>query len=200
MATVRKPAAERQREIVEMTLQLLPELGEGSLSTQTIADHIGITQAALFRHFPTKNDLWISVLTEIEHRAHRSWEEACRECDPAIVRLRKILLSQLRLIEDYPAIPAVLFSTARLAADEVVHPIHMRIMTALRLRITEELRTAVEECDRCIPIDTLDMESLLMGAIQDCVLRWSLRGRTDNLVADGDRLIGLQLCLAGLEH
>ena len=120
-----------------MTLRLLSELGEGGLSTQRIADHIGITQAGLFRHFPTKNDLWIAVLTEIERLAHQSWERASREDDPAIGRVRKILLAQLKLIEDYPAIPTLLFSTGRLAAEEVVHPIHVRIMTALRLRISE---------------------------------------------------------------
>ena len=83
MTTTRKPAVERQQEIVEMTLRLLSELGEGGLSTQTIADHIGITQAGLFRHFPTKNDLWIAVLSEIERLARNAWELVSREGDPA---------------------------------------------------------------------------------------------------------------------
>ena len=199
MTTTRKPAVERQQEIVEMTLRLLSELGEGGLSTQTIADHIGITQAGLFRHFPTKNDLWIAVLTEIERLARHSWERASQEGDPAVVRVRKTLLAQLKLIEVYPAIPTLLFSTGRLAAEEVLHPIHVRIMTALRLRITEELSVAVQECGRDIQIDTLDIESLLLGVVQDCVLRWSLTGRGFDLVAEGDRLIGLQLRLSGLE-
>ena len=196
---VRKSAAERRHEIVETTLRLLPEFGGGGLSTQRIADHIGITQAGLFRHFATKNDLWIAVLTEIEHLSLCSWENASLECDPAVVRLRKILLAQLKLIEDYPAIPSLLFSTGRLAAEEVLHPIHIRIMTALRLRVTEELSAAIQKCDRHIQIDTLDMESLLMGVVQDCVLRWSLTGRQYDLVAEGDRMVGLQLRLSGLE-
>ncbi len=199
MITARKPAAERQQEIVEVTLRLLSEPGEGGLSPPTIADHIGSTQADLFRHFPTKNDLWIAVLSEIERLARRAWDRASRERDPAVVRLRKILLAQLKLIEDYPAVPTLLFSTGRLAAEDVVHPIHVRIMTALRLRITEELSVAVQECGRRIQIDTLDMESLLLGVVQDCVLRWSFTGRGFDLVAEGDRLIGLQLRLSGLE-
>lgn len=73
-------------------------------------------------------------------------------------------------------------------------------MTALRLRITEELLAAVGECDRHIPIETLDMGSLLLGVVQDCVLRWSLTGRQYDLVAEDDRLIGLQLRLYGLEN
>lgn len=54
MTTARKPAAEHQQEIVKTTLRLLSELGEGGLSTQTIADHIGITQTGLFGHFPPR--------------------------------------------------------------------------------------------------------------------------------------------------
>jgi len=199
MTTARKPAAERQQEIVEMALRLLSELGEGGLSTQTIADHVGITQAGLFRHFPTKNDLWIAVLSEIERLARHAWERAGREGGPAVVRLRRILLAQLKLVEEYPAVPTLLFSTGRLAAEDVVHPIHVRIMTALRSRITEELLVAEQECGRDIRIDALDMESLLLGVVQNCVLRWSLTGRRFDLLAEGDRLIGLQLRLSGLE-
>ncbi|MCB1440358.1 MAG: hypothetical protein KDJ63_11365 [Nitratireductor sp.] len=55
------------------------------------------------------------------------------------------------------------------------------------------------ESGRHIEIDTLDMESLLLGVLQDCVLRWSLTGHGNDLVAEGDRLIGLQLRLSGLE-
>lgn len=197
--TLRKSAIERRKEIIEAMLCLLPELGEGRLSTQAIADHVGITQAGLFRHFPTKKDLWGAALMEIERRAECAWDKASRDDDPAIVRVRKILLAQLKLIEDYPAIPALLFSTGRLAAEEIVHPIHMRIMTALRLRIMEELTAAVQDCDRHIEIDMLDLESLLMGVLQDCVLRWSVTGCRHDLVAEGERLIRLQLRLSGLE-
>ncbi|PWE31229.1 hypothetical protein DDZ14_13660 [Maritimibacter sp. 55A14] len=134
---------ERRKEIVEATTRQVPKLCNGLLSTQAIANHIGITQAGLFRHVLTKKDLRIVVLTEIECRARRAWDEASRGYDPSVVRLRRILLAQIKLIEDYPAIPALLFSTGWLAAKEVVYPIHVCIMTALRLRVTEELSAAV---------------------------------------------------------
>ncbi|WP_417727697.1 TetR/AcrR family transcriptional regulator [Roseovarius sp.] len=199
MTTVRKPAVERQQEIVEMALRLLSELGEGGVSAQTIADHIGITRVGLFQHIPTKNGLWIAALSEIERLAHHSWERASREGDPTVVRRRKTLLAQIKLIENCPAVPSLLFSPGRMVAEEVVHPIHVRIMTALRLRITEERYTAVQECGQDFQIKTREMESLLLEGVQDCVLRWSLTGRGFDLVAEGVRLIGLQIRLSGLK-
>lgn len=197
MSTVRKRRSARQKEIVETTLLLLRDISADRLSTQTIADHVGITQGGLFRHFPTKNDLWFAVMNEVERRSYNAWDGASQKSDSAIIRLRKILLSQLALIDAYHGILALLFSMGRLAAGDVVHPIHLRIMTGLRLTLVEELTTALRDNELPSNISTLDAKSLLMGAIQDCVLRWSLTARGYDLVAEGDRVIGLQRRLLG---
>lgn len=52
---------------------------------------------------------------------------------------------------------------------------------------------AGRQCSRHSQIDTLDVESLPAGVSGDCVLRWTLAGRERDPVAEGSRLIGLQL-------
>lgn len=139
MAPVRKPAAERQQEIVGMMLQLPSELGKGSLFIQMIADQF----------------------------------------------------------EEYPTILARMSSTGRLAAEEVVHPIRIHIMTSLRPRVTEAPCAAAQECDPHIKTDTLEMGYVLIGAVQDCVLSWSLPRYKCDLAAAGDQRTGSQPCLPG---
>lgn len=57
----RKPAAERKKEIVETAIRLAAECGPDRLTTESLAKEIGISQPAIFRHFPTKSDIWEAV-------------------------------------------------------------------------------------------------------------------------------------------
>ena len=54
----RKPAEDRKTDIVEALLRLADQIGPDRLTTNDIAREVGVTQAAIFRHFPTKAELW----------------------------------------------------------------------------------------------------------------------------------------------
>jgi AcrR family transcriptional regulator len=51
---VRKTKAERQREIVEATVQLLGEYGLQGVTVSRIAAAVGIARGALYQHFPDR--------------------------------------------------------------------------------------------------------------------------------------------------
>ena len=42
-------------------LVLARERGPDAITTQAIADRIGVTQGAIFRHFPDKEAIWMAV-------------------------------------------------------------------------------------------------------------------------------------------
>jgi AcrR family transcriptional regulator len=61
----RRPAAERRRQIIEVTTRLIAERGFWGLSMQDVADGCGLTVPGLLHHVGTKDGLLIAVL---EHR------------------------------------------------------------------------------------------------------------------------------------
>src|SRR4029453_17720983 len=56
----------RQQQIVETVLDLVAEHGADGVSVQAIADRIGLTQPAVFRHFRSKEAIWVAVMTWLE--------------------------------------------------------------------------------------------------------------------------------------
>ncbi len=58
---MRKSAERRKAEIVIVVLALADRIGPDRVTTGAVATAIGVTQAALFRHFPTKAALWQAV-------------------------------------------------------------------------------------------------------------------------------------------
>jgi AcrR family transcriptional regulator len=64
MATshVRVPAEDRRQQIIEVARDLFANRGYEGTTTRELAEQIGINEALLFRHFPSKEELYWSVL------------------------------------------------------------------------------------------------------------------------------------------
>ena len=61
-STPRRSSESRQTEIIETVLKLAAEHSPGLITTQEIADQMGVTQGAIFRHFPNKEAIWLACL------------------------------------------------------------------------------------------------------------------------------------------
>ena len=87
----RLPAAERRRQIMEVTTRLIAERGFWGLSMQDVADGCGLTVPGLLHHIGSKDGLLIAVLE------HRDAEDA------------RSLAAQLgrSLTDDWPAAEAL---------------------------------------------------------------------------------------------
>lgn len=55
--TLRKPSFERREEIAAAALALIGERGRTALTTANLAAEIGLSSGALFRHYPTLDDV-----------------------------------------------------------------------------------------------------------------------------------------------
>jgi AcrR family transcriptional regulator len=60
--------AERRREIAQATLRLIAELGLPGVSMARIAAEIGVTDAALYKHYATKEDILIAAYDILAER------------------------------------------------------------------------------------------------------------------------------------
>jgi TetR/AcrR family transcriptional regulator len=61
-AQVRFSAADRRRQILDVATQIFSRQGFQGATTRQIAQQSGVTEALIFRHFPTKDDLYWAVI------------------------------------------------------------------------------------------------------------------------------------------
>jgi AcrR family transcriptional regulator len=59
---IRMPAANRRRQIVAVAAELFAQKGFRGTTTKEIADRAGVSEAIIFRHFATKDDLYRAIL------------------------------------------------------------------------------------------------------------------------------------------
>ncbi|HYA16895.1 MAG TPA: TetR/AcrR family transcriptional regulator [Bryobacteraceae bacterium] len=63
----RMPAEERRKQLIEVAIDLFSKKGFGGTTTREIAAAAGVTEAIIFRHFATKQDLYTAILDFIGH-------------------------------------------------------------------------------------------------------------------------------------
>ena len=57
------PAEERRAATVDAVIELAATRDPGEITTTVIAKHMGVTQGALFRHFPSKDAILLAMLS-----------------------------------------------------------------------------------------------------------------------------------------
>jgi AcrR family transcriptional regulator len=100
---------ERRREIVAAVLSLARERGPDSITTQAIADRIGVTQGALFRHFPDKEAIWLAVFAWVRESLGAVLDAAVAKPDSPMRKIERAFLAHVAFVAANPGVPRVLF-------------------------------------------------------------------------------------------
>jgi AcrR family transcriptional regulator len=168
----KSPRGDRsRRQILDSAMRLFSAGGFNPASIADIAADVGITQAGLLHHFPSKGALLLAVLQEREERNERA-EQASLD---AGVNYLSTFLGTLRANERTPALVQLfaILSAESIASDHPAHDWFTERYRRVIAFITEQI-TAV-----------FDPDKLPAGMTVETFARWIVA------VADGIRLQSL---------
>lgn len=199
MTTVRtrKNADERKAEIVDAAIQLAGDIGPDRITTERIAKEVGISQPGIFRHFPTKGDIWWAVAQRISAMMGKRVSASENEETVPASKLRKLVLAHLGFLEKTPAIHAILFSRELHSENEKLRSFFAGLIAGRQRHFAKLIAAEIADGRFRETLDPDDAAYLILALIQGLVMRWSLNARGFDLVEEGRRLLDLQL--AGFE-
>jgi AcrR family transcriptional regulator len=93
--TTRMRAEQRREMLLKAALGLFASEGYGGSTTKAIAERTGVTEAILFRHFPTKRDLFYAVLREFGPKRFFRIDREALSADGVTEGLRLLLTEYL---------------------------------------------------------------------------------------------------------
>lgn len=87
----RLPAAKRKEQLLDSAARLFAVQGYAGATTSQIAKAAGVTEPIIYRHFPSKRDLFIALIHRTSETTIKMWElELASATDPAD-RLAKLI-------------------------------------------------------------------------------------------------------------
>lgn len=111
----------RQREIVERTVELVRRGGLGNVTMKKIAELVGVSDAALYRHFPTKEALLLAVMGRVSGMLLGPVEAISAEgSTPAAERLARILRHHVEVLLATDSLPVLVLAEASASGDEAL--------------------------------------------------------------------------------
>lgn len=183
----------RKAEIIDTALALAFEGGPNRVTTVAIAQRLGLTQPAIYRHFRSKADLWAAITDRLGNAvAGNVARVEALQC-PALDRLRALVLGHLELVRRTPALPEIMLARDPNSADAVVRVAMQARMAAFQQTLLKLCEAGQNEGALRADIDARDLAALIMGVLQSLILRLLLTRTPGLLVKDGERLLALQI-------
>ncbi|MCC7320785.1 MAG: TetR/AcrR family transcriptional regulator [Rubellimicrobium sp.] len=192
---MRKPADIRKAEIVACALVLADRIGPDRVTTAAVAQAVGVTQAALFRHFPTKSAMWLAVAGQVADDLTGAWAAALGEAGTPPERLRALVQAQFTQIVATPAMPMLLHSRELNVGNHDLRGAFRDRLRAFHGHLVQEFAAGQRARLFDAQVAPPDAAALLSSLVQGVAIRWALGARDFDLMAEGLRLFDVQMRL-----
>ncbi|PPK50375.1 TetR/AcrR family transcriptional regulator [Marinobacter persicus] len=181
----------RQSTTIEAVVQLCAEQDPATLTTARIADEVGLSQGALFKHFPNKNRLWESVACWVSEQLTRQVFSAADEHQQADQALEAMFLAHVDFIVRHPGIPRLMLGELQKPGNGPAKSIIRQTLARYRKKVVELLNQGIQQRHIASGIDTEAAAVLYLGAIQGLVVQGMISGEINALQQTAPRIFRL---------
>jgi AcrR family transcriptional regulator len=185
------PAEKRRTVTIEAVVELAGEQNPSEITTAGIAKRMGLTQGALFRHFPNKDAILQAVMEWVAERLMSLIEKVINAELSPLTALESIFMAHVDFITEHPGIPRMLFG--ELQRSEETAP--KRITQALIHRYAERLNRLFEQGKTCGELDeNFDNEAaatLFIGTIQGLVMQSLIAGDVSHMRRNAPKVFAI---------
>lgn len=169
-----KPTEERKAEIVQGALELAAEHGVKKVTTQAIADRVGIAQPTIFRHFKSRDAIFSAAINWVADGLFAALDGLFTAKAPADERLQQIITRQLAFVSRQRGVPRLLFSDRLHSESPKLKAVVRKIMDRYTSRMSALLAEGIESGHFRSDLDTEASARYIIALIQGLIARWSI--------------------------
>ena len=174
----------RQQQIVNASIELIAEKGIQNLTTRNISEKIGISEAAIYRHFKSKLDILLTLLDEFEERFSIVLEKinSCN-CN-SIEKIGKFFILRCEEFAETPDIAKVIFSEEIFRNEKELSQKIVSIMKKHQSIISQIVKKAQQNGEIRSDLSEKYISFIIMGTLRLIVTRWRLTDFSFDLVKE----------------
>jgi AcrR family transcriptional regulator len=172
----KQPTENRQAALVAAALALAAERSPAAVTTAELAQVVGITQGAVFRHFESKEAIWLAVIDHA-HRTLLSRLHAAAAAHTApLPALRAVFMAHVDFVVAHPGVPRLIFQELQQPHDTPLKARVRGLMHDYRQLLARLLQQA-QDAQALHPGTDLQAAAVLfIGSVQGLVMQSLLSG------------------------
>lgn len=187
------PAEARRAATVQAVVDLAAEQNPAEITTTAIADRMGLTQGALFRHFPSKDAILEATMTWVSERLLASVDKAAEGAPSPAAALDAMFMAHIDFAVRHPGVPRMLFGELQRSGETLAK----RMVQTLIRQYEQRLRRVIEagkaqgELDANLDVDAAAV--LFIGTIQGLVMQSLLAGKVSRIRRNAPAVFAIYL-------
>jgi TetR/AcrR family transcriptional regulator len=134
--------SDRREQILQALVAMLEQDPGGKITTARLAETVGVSEAALYRHFPSKTKMFESLIEFVEESLFSRINLILEEEKTALDRCRVMLRLLLAFCEHNPGITRILSGNALAGETERLHQRVAQVYERLETQLRQTLRQA----------------------------------------------------------
>ena len=190
---LRLPTEERQATIVDAALRLARDASPALITTADVAAAVGLTQGALFKHFPTKEAIWIAAMKRVRAELLSKLDAAARAEPDALAALGAVFRAHVAYVVAHPGVPRFIFHELQQPADSAAKREVRALLQAYRKLLLRLFAAAIESGRLPAQLDQEAAATLFVGIVQGLVMQSMLGDRPATMKTQGERVFAIYL-------
>ncbi len=180
----------KQQEIIDISIQLIADLGIQGFTIKNLAKRVGVTEGAIYRHFESKIKILHSILKAFQTESNKILDLACNSSQPAISEIERIFLHHINYFSKIPAIASIIFSESIFRNNNLLYQevnkllqTHENVLLCILTKGQQngEIKNGEISKEHIIRI--------IIGSFRYTVTKWRLSNYEFDIVADGIELL-----------
>lgn len=179
----------RQRDIINVAILIIAQQGYSKLTTKKLAAQLGFTEAALYRHIPSKQELVKMVLCHFENLSCEVLQTIKDNQLSPMESIRRFVMNRYELFSANPDLAKVMFSEELFKNDLSFVEHYKSIMHIHRDEMINYIAKAQQDGKISIDFKPQHIFQIVVGSMRLIVSQWNMSGGAFNLIEEGSSLL-----------
>ncbi|OHD15154.1 MAG: hypothetical protein A2086_04910 [Spirochaetes bacterium GWD1_27_9] len=179
---------DRQIEIINATLEIISENGIQELTVKKIADKIGITDAAIFKHFKSKNDIFAGIIEVFKEDSTKMLEEIISTSHTSFEKIKTFFLNRCQTFLKNRDLTSILFSNDIFINNKAVLAKIDQIIENHRKLIAKSIVEGQSNGEIRKDVIPEHVFIIIMGSLRLLVTKWKSSNYSFDIYQEGESL------------
>lgn len=186
LSTIKQKTEDRQAALMAAALQLAAQKSPAQITTGELAVAVGITQGAVFKHFESKEAIWLAVMQWVHAELMMRLQAAAQahlDQGEALGAMRAVFMAHVQFVQAQPGVPRLVFQELQHPQPSPLKASVQQLMVNYRQLVHGLLLKAKANQQLAQTVDLSAATVLFVGAIQGLVMQAMMAGHLSDVGA-----------------
>lgn len=165
---------DRQLEIIEAAGRILTSSGVNGLTIKNVAAEMKFTDAAVYRHFNSKEDIIVAMLHYLAETMDTRLSAAVASANGPEERFKAVFRSQYRFFKAEPHFVVAVFSDGLMEQSQRINEAILRIMATIMRQLMPIVMEGQQQQVFTNAISTEELLHIILGTFRLQMFKWRM--------------------------